>query len=109
MNTQHVTRTLQPRSVPAAPAASGVLQIFRLLQHFGHFTFDAQLLKHGMNAFAQSRMRRLTSDRLLTMAVSMQRQTLARGAISSGSSAAHFYSLSETQPFSDAFTTQPLS
>jgi hypothetical protein len=53
--------------------------------------FAAQLLKHGMNAFAQSRARRLTSDRLLSKAVAMRRQTLGRAAIASGTDS--FFSL----------------
>jgi hypothetical protein len=47
-------------------------------------TYLPQLLKHGMNAFVQSRARRLTSDRLLSQAVAMRRQTLGRAAIASG-------------------------
>ena len=54
-------------------------------------TFVVQLLKHGMNAFAQSRERRLTSDRLLSKAVAMRRQTLGRAAVASGTDS--FFSL----------------
>ena len=64
------------------------------------FSFPPQLLKRGMHAFALSRSRRfalkcyisplfyntlrLTSDRLLSVAVALRRQTLARDAIASG-------------------------